>query len=195
MRAVFTKRNRALSLTELIVATFILSLISVAAFKILAEGLRYVRVNQLAIDSQRAGLSIVSRISLGVQSSRSDLITASPEGVVFASPTKDDGTVEFDIGEQKLLWQNWVCLYYADEKVTLRKMAISPPSLEPGAPPVPSSFAGEDVEKLLGDDITRFEIVQTSTAPPLWTIDLTLGSMTNDKLYGMELHSEVGPRN
>ena len=60
MRAVFTTRNRALSLTELIVATFILSLISVAAFKILAEGLRYVRVNQLAIDSQRAGLSIVS---------------------------------------------------------------------------------------------------------------------------------------
>lgn len=195
MRAVFSKRNRALSLAELIVATFILSLISVAAFKILAEGLRYVRTNQLAIDAQRAGLSIVSRISQGIQSSRSDLIDASADGVVFASPTKDDGTVEFDIAEQKLLWQNWVCLYYDDEKVTLRKIAISPPSLEPGAPPAPSSFASQNVEKLLGDDITRFQVAEISTAPPLWSIDLTLGSMTNEKLYGMELHSEVGPRN
>jgi hypothetical protein len=195
MRAAFSKRNRAVSLIELVVASFIVSLISVAAFKILAEGLRYVRINQLAIDAQRSGLAIASLASQGIQSSRSDLIDSSPDGLVFASPTKDDGTVEFDIAEQELLWQDWVCLYYADGQVTLRKIPISPPSLEPGPPPVPSSFAGEDVRKLLGTDVSEFSVVQVSTVPPLWSVDLTIGSMTNESLYGMELRSEVGSRN
>lgn len=195
MKVVFPKRSRGISLIEMVVATAIVSLISLAAFKILAEGLRYVRTNQLAIDAQRAGLSILSGIGGGLQGSRSDLIDSAPEGLVYASPVKDDGTIEFELSEHKLLWQKWVCYYYDGREVTLRERTIAPPSMEPGAPPSPASFSTEPVRKLLSNEIDSFQVTQASVVPPLWSIDLTIGSMDNRRLYGMELHSEVGPRN
>lgn len=177
------------------VASAILSLILLGAFKVLAEGLRYVRVNQLAIDAQRSGLAIMSRIGTGMQSTRSDLIEADPSGLVYASATRADGTVEFDLAEQEVLWQKWVCLYFDGDEITLRELAISPPSINPGTPPSPTSFSTIPVAKKLSEEASRFVVTQVSTTPSLWSVELVLGSLDNSELYGMELKSEVGPRN
>lgn len=177
------------------VATFIFSIISVGAFKILAEGLRYVRINQLAIDSQRAGLSVLSGVGSGIQSTRNELIEVSPQGVVFASPTKPDGTVEFDVAEQKLFWQKWVCYYYDGSSLSRRERDISPASTDPGTPPSPTSFAGDRVRKAFSDEVELFQVSQLSASPPIWSIKVVLGSLTDTDLYGIELQSEVGPRN
>ena len=172
-----------------------MSLILLGAFQIMAEGLRYTRVNQLALDSQRSGLSIMSRIGSGMQSTRSDLVEVSPQGLVYASATKVDGTVEFDMAEQKLLWQKWVCIYHNGREITLRELDIVPPTAEPGTPPSPSTFGTVPVTKKLSNEATSFVAAQISATPALWSVDLTLGSLDNSELYGMELRTEVGPRN
>jgi type II secretory pathway pseudopilin PulG len=195
MRPACLNRTRAISLIELIVATFILGLISVAAFKILVEGSQYLRVNQMAIDAQRSGLALLSDIGSGMQATRPDLVTTGAEGLVFASPFKPDGTVEFDPVNRELRWQKWVCYYLDQTVVTRRELPIALPSANPGSAPSPASFSGIDVSKTMGDEVTAFQVSQLSASPPLWAIDLTVGSMTNKSRYGIELHSEVGPRN
>lgn len=184
-----------MSLAELLIATAIMSLISIAAFRILAEGSQYLHLNQTAIDAQRSGLTILSQLGSGIQSTRQDLIASGPEGLVFASPYKDDGTVEFDAVDRGLVWQKWVCFYREQDRVSRRELDISLPSSSPGAPPLPSTFASVPVFKSLAKDVTQFSVSQISASPPLWSLDLTVGDVSDPDYYGIELHSEVGPRN
>jgi len=180
---------------ELIVATFLVGLISLAAFKILLGGTQYLKLNQLAIDAQRSGLALLSEVGSGIQSTRRGLITRGPNGVVFASPFKEDGSVEFDPVDSELKWQKWICFYLDGEEVTRRERTLLLPSSKPGPAPAPSSFAATEVSKVMGREVTAFSVTQISATLALWSIDLTVGSMTDATRYGIELHSEVGPRN
>lgn len=195
MRPFFTKHNRAVSLIELMVAAFIMALISIIAFRIMVEGSQYLRINQRAIDAQRAGLATLSQLGSGLQTTREDLIRVDANGVVYASPFKPDGSVEFDPSDNKLKWRTWVCYYYANPELTRREQAIGTPSSSPGLPPAPASFAGTPVTRMVGREFTRFQVQLLSTAPPLWGLDMTVGTMTDPSRYGIELHSEVSPRN
>lgn len=177
------------------VAAFIMGLISIIAFRIMVEGSQYLRLNQLAIDAQRSGLATMSQLGAGLQNSRQDLIRTDASGVVFASPFKPDGTVAFDVTDNKLEWRKWICYYYAPPVLTRRELDIAAPSSSPGAPPAPSSFGGVPVAKMLGNDFTRFDIQLVTATPPLWSIDVTVGTMTDTSRYGIELHSDVSPRN
>lgn len=188
-------RNRGITLIELLVATAIFSLISVAAFKILVEGGKYVRLNQLAIDAQRSGLFLLSEIGSGLQATKPTLIDVGPEGVILASSNTPDGRAEFDPITGALLWQKWVCYYLDNEEVTRREILLTIPTSTPGPPPTFSDFNAIDPVKSLGREITNFQVTQIGASPPLWAIDVTVGSMTNAQRYGIELHSEVGPRN
>lgn len=187
--------KRGVSLIELIVAAFIMGLISIVAFRIMVEGSQYMRINQMAIDAQRSGLAALSQIGSGLQTTRQDLVAVDASGVVFASPFKPDGSVDFDPTDNKLMWRTWVCYYYAAPELTRRERAIPTPSSAPGATPAPATFAGEPVVKMIGKDFSRFQVQSVSVTPPLWALDVTVGTMTDPGRYGIELHSEVSPRN
>lgn len=184
-----------MTLIELLVATSIMSLIILAAFKILMEGSQYLRINQMALDAQRNGLALLSQIGSGLQSTRKDLIKSDADGVVFASPVTPSGTVDFDPINGELKWQKWVCFYYDSQKVTRRERALSLPTTDPGPPPAPSSFNSVQILKVLGKEISTFNVSQVSANPAVWAINLTSGSMTDNSRYGLELYSQVGPKN
>ena len=180
---------------ELMISIAIVSLISVAAFRILNEGLQYLRTNQKAMEAQSTGLALLTQIGSGIQGTGAPLVRNDPQGIVFASPTKDDGSVEFDPVTQKLLWQKWVCFYYDGDAVTRRERTIVVPSSDPSPVPAPSSFSGDPVKQRMGHEITRFQLTEVTSNPPVWKMELTMGDMARSAPYGVELESEVSPRN
>lgn len=188
-------RCRGLSLMELMISIAIVSLISVAAFRILNEGLQYLRTNQKATEAQSTGLALLTQIGSGIQGTGAALVRNDPQGIVFASPAKDDGSVEFDPVTQTLLWQKWVCFYYDGDAVTRRERTIAVPAADPGPAPAPSSFSSDPVRQKMGQEITRFQFTQVTSNPPVWKMELTMGDMARSAPYGVELESEVSPRN
>ncbi len=199
MRPICSEPNnrRAASLIELVVACTIMAIVAAIAFEILIQGSRYLRINQISIDAQRDGLALTTQLDAGLQATNRNFISTSAAGVVFALPFKADGSTEFDPTSQKLVLQKWICYYYdaASGKVTLRERPIIPPSDNPGVTPTPDSFALNRVLKLVGSDISRFQFTQTSVTPPIWDVDITAGNMTDASSYGVELHTQVTPRN
>ncbi len=171
-----------------------MALISVGAFVILAEGSKYLTANQMAVDAQRSGLAILSSLGADLQATKPNLISTSGQGIVLATPFNQDRSVEFDLTNSGIRWQSWVCYYYDGQDVTRRERPISTPS-DPGTPPAPSSFSPAPIAKVLGTNISRFTVTQTSSVPSLWSVRLTVGSMADTSTYGIELESETGPRN
>jgi prepilin-type N-terminal cleavage/methylation domain-containing protein len=195
MRAVFSKQNKGMSLVETLVASALMSIVILAAIQLLVEGGRYLRINQQATDAQRAGLAILSQVGSGMQATRPDLISTDAFGLVFATPFKEDGTVVFDSLSGELTWQGWVCFYYEDSTVTRRERPLAVPTDSPSSVPTPQSFAADRVRKVFSSEVSAFSVNQASTSPPIWSVDVTVGSMTDKQRYGTQLHSEVGPRN
>ena len=194
MRAACSKPNSGLSLIELMVASSLMALISVAAFFILAEGGRYLAANQMAVDAQRSGLAILSALGADLQASKANLIVTGPQGVVLASPFDEERSIEFDLASSTLKWQSWICYEYDGTSVS-KKVRRFAATASPTSPPAPSSFAGDRATKILGKEITRFEVSPSSSTPNVWSIRLTAGSMQDSARYGIELESEAGPRN
>lgn len=178
-------------------AAGIMAIVSLIGFEILVRGAQYLRLNQQALDAQRSGLALVSQLHNGLQTASQATIYATPEGVVFPTPYAHDGTTQFDGVTNKLLWQKWICYYYdaAARTVTRRELPIDPPNALPGSPPPALTFASRPVLNLVASQISVFSITPVSTVPPLWNIDVTAGDMNDESGYGVELHSQVNPRN
>lgn len=182
---------------ELLVGVFVMGLIALGATEVLVKGAQYLRVNQSALDAQRSCLNLLSQIVAGMQTTQATLVVSDANGLCFASPFKPDGSAEFDNTYHRLLWQKWVCFYYdpVAQTVTLKEQPIVPATNAPGAPPVPSTLSGAPSIKNIASDISQFTVTQKSASPPLWSLDITAGSMTDVSRYGLQLHSEVSPRN
>ncbi len=199
MKPASTKRLSiaGISLMELLVATAIMSLIAIIGTKIMVEGSQYLRLNQMAIDAQRSGLALSTQVNNGLQTTKRNLIATDASGVVFASPFKPDGTAEYEVSDNKLKWQKWVCFYYdaSAQKVTRREQPIGSPSSNPGLAPAPATFASNPALSMVGTEITHFQVAQVTVVPPVFGVNITVGSMTDVSRYGIELHTEVSPRN
>ncbi len=182
-------RKRAFTLVELLVAAGIMAIVSLIGFEILIRGAQYLRLNQSALDAQRSGLALVSQLHGGLQTASQALISATPEGVVFPSPYDDEGNTEFDPTTNKLLWRRWICYYYdaAARTVTRRETPFTA-----GLPPAALTFASRPVLNLVGTQISVFTVTPAGKA---WNIDVTAGDMNDKSGYGVELHSQVTPRN
>lgn len=197
MRRFSSGLNKGFTLVELLVAAGIMAIVALIGFEILVRGAQYLRLNQQALDAQRSGLALVSQLHGGLQTASQALILATPEGVVFPSPYTDDGNTEFDGATNKLLWQKWVCYYYdgGARTVTRRELPVTPANANPGTPPAAATFASRPVLNLVATQISVFSVTQVSSVPPLWNLDVTAGDMNDESGYGVELHSQVNPRN
>ena len=198
MRPLFSgPSKRGATLLEVVIATAVMAIVVGLGLAILISGSRYLRTNEQAIEAQRSGLALVTRFHQELQSTAQSTIASTSQGVVFASPFRDDGITEFDENSQQVLWQKWVCYQYdtATLKVTRYELPITPATAAPGAAPAMASFAGSLAAKLMASDISRFSLVQLTATPPLWRLDVTAGNMTDSSRYGIELQTQVSPRN
>jgi len=179
------------------VAAGIMAIVSLIGFEILVRGAQYLRLHQQALDAQRSGLALVSQLHGGLQTAPHGRILVGAQGVVFPSPYDTDGLTRFDAATNKLLWQKWVCYYYdaAARTVTRRELPIAPPDADPGSTPPLVTFASRPVLNLVATQISVFSVAQASSVPPLWNINVTVGDMNDESGYGVELHSQVTPRN
>lgn len=190
-----SSRKPGLSLVELLVSIGLLAFVSTAAYKFFHEGYRYLRTQEAATEGQREALAILSILTSGLQSTSANLILSDPEGVVYASPRSEAGVIAFDPTDGGLLWQRWICLYYDGTTLEQREQDLTIPVSNPGAPPAPSAFGGARMRRVLSRQVTRFEVEDVSTGEPRWAIRITVGSMDLTAPHGMELESEISPRN
>lgn len=199
MRRFFFGRSNAkgFTLLEVLISAALMGIVAALGFAILIKGAQYLRVNQSAIDAQKDGLLLLTQLHGDLQTTDQQLLLSTPQGAVFPSPYKDNGTTEFDPVTQKLMWQRWVCYAYdtATLKVTRHEMPISPADATPGAPPAPAAFLPQAGSKLLASEVSVFRVTQVTVTPPLWQIDVTVGDMNDSSRYGVELQSKVSPRN
>jgi type II secretory pathway pseudopilin PulG len=155
MKPASTKRLSlaGISLMELLVATAIMSLIAIIGTKIMVEGSQYLRLNQMAIDAQRSGLALSTQVNNGLQTTKRNLIATDASGVVFASPFKPDGTAEYEVSDNKLKWQKWVCFYYdaSAQKVTPTRTADRQSQFKSRLGPSPGDFCFQPGPEYGGD--------------------------------------------
>ena len=200
MRHFFSAPNkgRAFTLLETLVATFIMAIVAALGFTIMIQGTQYLRVNQLAIDAQKSGLSLLTQLHSELQSTDQSLLISSADGVIFPSPFKDDGTTEYDPINQKVMWQNWICYQYdlAAQKISRHVLPISPASSAPGAcAQTPANFPRSSASHMIADHVGIFSVTQQSVTPPIWKMQITAGNMTDTSGYGVQLESQVTLRN
>jgi hypothetical protein len=197
MRPLFSARNRAASLIEMVIATSIMAIVAMLGFTVLVQGARYLRLNEMAVEAQKSGLLLMSKVHAELQSSDQAHFRIDPDGIVFPSPFKADGGTEYDPTTHKILLQSWVCYHYDSQRqtVTRRQLAIHPASATPAAAPPVSSFAPSSADHRIADRVGVFRLTQVTATPPLWQLDMTMGSMTDASGYGVELQTKVSPRN
>lgn len=197
MRRFFSAPSRGASLIEMVIAATVMAIVSVLGFTVMIQGARYLRINEMAVEAQKSGLLLMSQLHSELQSSEQTRFRVDPGGIVFPSPFKADGSTEYDPTTHKVLWQAWICYQYDGDKktVTRRQLAITPATSTPPGAPAASAFLPSSADHFIADRVGVFRLTQITASPPLWQLDLTMGSMTDSSSYGVELQTKVSPRN
>ena len=180
------RRPRGMTLLEISISTALVSIVFLAVFLIIDKGLRVYRLNSDANDSQRGGLTFLSRLNSALQNSAPQFIfidCATPpgsgfgpypnsRGISYATPFDAAGKARFDTARQ-LYWQGYGCFYIDDDR-SLRYLSrfssqmtdpnqetISPPAPEDAVPPVtPAAFIGTRQGVLLAKNVTDLAFVK-----------------------------------
>lgn len=181
----------------MVIATAVMAIVAVLGFTVIVHGARYLRLNETAVEAQKSGLLLMSRLHGELQSSDQTHFRTDPTGVVFPSPFKADGSTEYDPTTHKVLWQSWVCYHFDADRhtVTRRQQAILPAIATPPGPPAVAAFPASSSDHQIADHVGVFRLSQLTVTPPLWQLDMTMGSMTDTSSYGVELQTKVSPRN
>lgn len=129
-------KRRGISLLEVMVASFVMSIVVYGAYQIFREGAQYFRTNQRAVDAQNSALIFLNKMSLEAVSAREDLIEsygAPYPGMVFASPAGQDGKIHYGV-DSRIIWKRYICYYYdaADRKVYRKEEVVPGSTLLPG---------------------------------------------------------------
>ncbi|MGE0493784.1 MAG: PilW family protein [Vulcanimicrobiota bacterium] len=129
-------KRRGISLLEVMVASFVMSIVVYGAYQIFREGAQYFRTNQRAVDAQNSALIFLNKMTLEAVSAREDLIEsyAAPyPGLVFASPVGQDGKIHYG-ADSRIIWKRFICYYYdaTERKVYRKEEAVPGSTLLPG---------------------------------------------------------------
>lgn len=189
--------SRGSTLIELVISAALIAVIVALALAVMVQGSRNLRTYEQALEAQKAGLTTLTRLHKELQATNTDLMLSTPQGIVFPSPYRDTGGVEYDPSSLRLLWQEWICYEYQSGAgvLTRRILPISPATDSPGAPPPVVNFATSTENKVQAREVSSFALIQETVTPPLWRCELTLGDMTDASRYGIELEIKVTPRN
>ena len=200
-----------MTLVEVMVASVILLMIAGASYLILINGMQLYRAYQDAIDAQQSGMNTLRQVGDLMKASSGALINTDPaDGVEFANPYKNDGRMGFDtvVGsptEGKLLWQKYTCIYRdpvtknvlrKDSPITPAKTVVPNP-LTAMPPRDLASFIALNVPKrILGTGVNLFRVYPDPLgAGNTYIIEIEVGDMNDTGRYGLQLKSQVTPRN
>ena len=138
-----TKRKRArrrfygqgVTLAELIVASFVMTIVLFASYDVLVQGYSYFRSNEAALDAQRDSLTMLTELQTELENTNLNLVyLGDPIGVSFASPLDQAGIMVVD-QNGALYYQDWIGYYLGTDHCIYRKnswMAVENSTINAG---------------------------------------------------------------
>ena len=141
-RSGFAQRRLGMTLSELLVAAFLMGLLGTAVCSVLSLSYRYVMISQASLDLQINAQSAILHLASELADSRSTLVKigTTPPGVIFPSPRTAADRYERD-STGVLYWQKWVCYYYDG---TANQLVRSVVTITPTTTPTATSYNTSD---------------------------------------------------
>jgi hypothetical protein len=126
-----------MTLAELLVASFVMTIVLFGSYEVLRSGMSYFRSNQAAIDAQRGGLVLLSQLTSELENSCPNLIdlnAVSLYGIVFAGPLSPTTGVMSVDASGALYYQDYIAYYLQGTNIYRKADLIDPENVNPPAP-------------------------------------------------------------
>ncbi|MBI3925142.1 MAG: type II secretion system protein [Armatimonadetes bacterium] len=188
------RKSTGFTLVELLVTLALLGILLTGLYLTLLSALRYLSVAQAQQEVGQEALKAAVALRGEVQETRASTlrISSSPPGLVFLSPRKPDGSVEWDRWG-RLIWQKWICFYLEDERLLRKEKSLAQPTVSDRPDPVTPALLAAD-ESLTAEVIARgvaaFDVVP-GRPPELRVSTQAEGS---GGTYRLELRGKGWPR-
>lgn len=136
-------RPRGTSALEVIIACLLLGTVSTGAVSLMLASYRHYLDSDAAASLNDRVLQATTDLQRELKISRrsTTAIFAAPQGLVFASPRRNDHTIAFDPDNLQPVWQKWVCYYLEpdgqEHRLIRKEEPLASPTTTP--PTVPSS--------------------------------------------------------
>lgn len=151
-------RKSGTSLVEMIVALAILSLVLLAVYILMFNGLRYYQDSEAKLELQRQSLLAIHRVSRKVSETSRYSVETGTNALLFAYPRDDNGYLRFT-SDRSILWYRFFCYYLTtmngQSVLVSKEFSIPTP---PDSPPKPSDF-GLSVASVVADNSLPVRVV------------------------------------
>lgn len=199
------EQKRGLTLLEVTIAMGLIGLVLVASSQFVKASFGYMRDTDSSVQVHNTALAVITRMEREIResTSASHLAFAAPSapGIVFASPRRNDGLIEYDTSLVPF-WQQWVCYYLSpavnDNNLVRRTESMTPTTIEPTIPPslTPAYFQSLGGGSVVARGISELEITSgTSVTISLTCVDISNRGTSTESEFTLEVSTDVSFRN
>jgi hypothetical protein len=136
-----------MTLAELLVFTFLMSILATAVLAVYVLSMRYMRIAQAALDLQASAQKSVASLVADLADTNATTIkvTSTPPSIIFASPR--DGNGQIEAGP---IWQAWIGYYIdANNNLIRKRVPMTPSATLPSNPYTLASFQADSGSTVL----------------------------------------------
>ncbi len=192
-------RLRGASLAELLIASTLFLMLSVALFQVMHTGSAFMRRSEASLDMQKELLLALTWIHKDMSESAARVFRKDPQGIVFASPRDLDGQLQLDsVG--RITWQRIVA-YYVDDVAGVpclirKERALTATSSDPILPPVTDMISDGSLHpRVLARSVQAFEGADTAAADTPYAITVYCAKEVGGREFGTRAQTSVFFRN
>ena len=191
--------KRGASLVELLIASALFLMLSVALFQVMHTGSAFMRRSEASLDMQKELLLALTWIHKDMSESGARVFRKDPEGMVFANPRNLEGQLQLDsVG--RITWQRMVA-YYVDDVAGVpclirKEREITATSTDPILPPVTDLISDNSLHpRVLARSVQTFEGADVATATTPYAITVYCAKEVGGREFGTRAETSVFFRN
>ncbi|MCA9797449.1 MAG: hypothetical protein KC910_36810 [Candidatus Eremiobacteraeota bacterium] len=193
------KGNLGASLAELLIASSLFFMLSLALFQVMQTGSDFLRRSEASLDMQKELLLSLTWIHKDMSESSAALFVREADGMVFASPRDLDDQLRLD-GVGRLMWQR-VVAYYLEERAGVpclirKERAITASANPPTLPSLDEMRSDSSLPpRVLARNVQRFEGADVVRADVPYAITVYCAKEVGGREFGTRAETSVFFRN